>query len=138
MTAHCAIESFEGVRVSPARQRRGQRAYRAGVAAEGCIERLYESRGMRIEARRFRGARGEIDLIVRDGAALVFIEVKQSRDFDRAAESLSERQMMRICGAAEEYLAREPQELMTECRFDVALVDARGGTRVLENAFGLF
>lgn len=67
----------------------------------------------------------EIDLILRDGAALIFVEVKQSRSFARAAESLSARQMQRIYRSAEEFLAGEPAGSLTEVRFDVALVDGQ-------------
>ena len=65
---------------------------------------------------------------------MIFVEVKKSRDFARAAESLSYRQMQRILGAAEEFVAGEPKGLLTEMRFDVALVDAVGRIEILENA----
>ena len=77
-----------------------------------------------------------IDLILRDGAGLIFVEVKQARDFDRAAESLSARQMRRLYGAAEEYLGSQPAGSLTDVRFDVALVNGHGETRIIENAFG--
>lgn len=121
-----------------ARRRRGQRAYLSGLAAEESVARDYAQRGLTEERRRFRARQGEIDLVMRDGAALVFVEVKKSSTFERAAESLSARQMARIYGAAEEYLADAPEGLSTEARFDVALVDGQGAVRILENAFGAF
>lgn len=140
MTAHSAVETFEGTAVCwrAGRRQRGQRAYHAGVAAEESVARNYARRGCTQEQKRWRGAQGEIDLIMRDGDTLVFVEVKQSKCFERAAESLSTRQMARICGAAEEYLARAPKGLLTEMRFDVALVNGLGEIRVIENAFGAF
>ncbi|MFG6565791.1 YraN family protein [Sulfitobacter sp. 1A13421] len=111
-------------------------AYHAGIAAENRIAQDYERRGFAIARRRWRGRAGEIDLILRDGAALIFVEVKQSRSFARAAESLSARQMQRIYRSAEEFLAGEPAGSLTEVRFDVALVDGQGGTEIIENAFG--
>nr|WP_311201445.1 YraN family protein [Sulfitobacter sp. M368] len=111
-------------------------AFHAGLAAENRIAQDYERRGFAVARRRWRGKGGEIDLIVRDGNALIFVEVKQSRDFNRAAESLSIRQMRRIYASAEEYLASEPTGSLTDVRFDVALVDGRGDTRIIENAFG--
>ena len=86
--------------------------------------------------RRWRGSAGEIDLIVEDGAGLVFVEVKASEDFARAAEQLSERQMGRIYAAASEYLGLMPTGQATETRFDVALVDGVGRVEILEAAFG--
>lgn len=111
-------------------------AYHAGLAAEQRIAQDYERRGFPVARHRWRGCGGEIDLILRDGTGLIFVEVKQSRDFARAAESLSARQMQRLYAAAEEYLDHEPAGSLTEVRFDVALVDGTGDMRIIENAFG--
>ena len=119
------------------KQYRGQMAHHAGLAAESRIAQDYERRGFAVARRRWRGKGGEIDLILRDGKGLIFVEVKQSSDFDRAAESLSARQMQRIYASAAEYLDGEPLGSLTEVRFDVALVDGQGDTRIIENAFGL-
>jgi putative endonuclease len=122
---------------SNAKRQRGRMAYHAGLAAENRIAQGYERRGFAVARRRWRGRAGEIDLILRDGAALIFVEVKQSRNFARAAESLSTRQMQRIYKSAEEFLAGEPAGSLTEVRFDVALVNGQGATEIIENAFGL-
>lgn len=115
----------------------GKMAYHSGEAAEQRIAQDYERRGFTVARRRWRGAGGEIDLITRDAGGLVFVEVKQSHDFARAAERLSRRQMDRICASAEQFLAGEPDGLLTDVRFDVALVDASGAFEIIENAFGL-
>jgi putative endonuclease len=119
-----------------ARQLRGHRNYHAGVAAENRIAQDYERRGFAVDRRRWRGKAGEVDLIVRDGAGLIFVEIKQSRDFARAAQSLSRRQMQRIYRSAEEYVGNEPRGSLTDVRFDVALVDGTGFVEIIENAFG--
>lgn len=113
---------------------RGRQNYEAGLAAEECVQRLYQAEGYIVEGTRWRGAAGEIDLIFRKGAALVFVEVKKSADVPRAAENLSMRQLARIARAAEEFLATQPAGLETEARVDVALVDLHGRTSVIENA----
>lgn len=118
------------------RRNRGQTAYHAGLAAEKRIAQDYARRGFPLARERWRGRAGEIDLILRDGAGLIFVEVKQARDFDRAAESLSARQMRRLYSAAEEFLGSEPAGSLTDVRFDVALVNGQGETRIIENAFG--
>ena len=118
------------------RHHRGQVAFHAGVAAENSVAQDYERRGYTVASKRWRGKGGEIDLVIRDGAGLIFVEVKKSRDFARAAASLSARQMQRICASAEEYLGQEPNGSLTDVRFDVALVDGSGATRIIENAFG--
>ncbi|MGC1497095.1 MAG: YraN family protein [Sulfitobacter sp.] len=118
------------------RHHRGKAAFHAGIAAENCIAQDYERRGFAIACRRWRGKGGEIDLVIRDGAGLIFVEVKQSRDFARAAASLSARQMQRIYRSAEEYLGQEPNGSLINVRFDVALVDGAGAMQIIENAFG--
>ena len=115
---------------------RRARSFEAGRSAEYAARAGL--RAPRSPGRRHALARrsGEIDLIVRDGEGLIFVEVKKSRSFEAAAERLGRRQMDRICGAAGEYSAREPRGALTEMRFDVALVDGHGQVRVIENAFG--
>lgn len=120
-----------------ARQLRGHIAYLSGEAAEAIVARSYERRGLKIAQHRWRGPAGEIDLIVKEGAALVFVEVKKSRTFDRAAERLTAAQMRRIYTSAECYLADMPLGQLTDVRFDVALVNQIGEVRIIENAFGL-
>lgn len=122
--------------VADDRQHRGRMAFHAGVAAELRIAQDYERRGFAVARRRWRGAGGEIDLILRDGAGLIFVEVKKSRSLTCAAESLSSRQMQRIYASAEEFLGTEPLGSLTDVRFDVALVDATGDMQIIENAFG--
>lgn len=117
-----------------ARRARGETGYRAGLAAEDIVARDYERRGLEILARRWRGQAGEIDLIARDGDTIVFIEVKASRDFDRALSHLGPRQVARLCTAAEEYAGTQATGSLTDMRFDVALVDGQGAVRVIENA----
>lgn len=118
------------------RHHRGKMAFHAGMAAEYSIAQDYERRGFVVANRRWRGKSGEIDLILRYGKGLIFVEVKQALDFNRAVESLSERQMQRIYQSAEEFLDQEPNGSLTDVRFDVALVDGQGQTQIIENAFG--
>ncbi len=113
----------------------GMTSYLAGEAAEYAVGAEYERRGYPIAARRWRGSRGELDIVARDGNNLVFIEVKKARDFARAAERLTRAQIRRIWGAAQEFMAGEPKGLLTDVRFDVALVNARGEMQIIENAY---
>lgn len=111
----------------------GAVAYHSGVAAEHSVARSYEDRGYRVRERRWRGQGGEIDLILESETGLVFVEVKKSRSFARAIEQLSQRQLNRICMAANEYVGNEPNQMDTEMRFDLALVDSHGVVEVVEN-----
>ena len=121
--------------VTNARRVRGQTSFHAGLAAEEIVSRAYLARGYELAAERWRGVAGEVDLIFRRNGALVFTEVKKSRSFDTAALRIGARQMARITAAAQEFAAGEPRGLLTEMRVDAALVDGRGGLRVLPNAF---
>lgn len=112
----------------------GRVSYLAGLAAEDSVARDYRARGGKIADRRWRGRAGEIDLIVRCGDEVVFVEVKKSRDFHRAAERLTRRQMERIYLTAAEYLEHQPAGQLTPARFDVALVNQRGEVQIVENA----
>lgn len=116
------------------RVQKGRVSFHAGEAAEACVARAYQRRGLQLAARRWRGTAGEIDLIFRDGSAVVFVEVKKSTSFAAAATRLRPTQQKRICAAAEEFICTEPEGLLTETRFDVALVNAAGEIDILENA----
>lgn len=96
--------------------------------------RLYTNTGKTIAATRWRGTIGEIDLIFADGEGFIFVEVKKSRSFHRAAERLRPAQMRRIMASASEFLANQPKGQLTETRFDVALLNDQGECRILENA----
>ncbi len=111
-----------------------QARYHAGRNAELSVAELYRRRGAVVAAERWRGRCGEIDLIVRDGEDVVFVEVKQSRSHAQAAAHLSDRQIGRIFAAANEFLAGEPSGDLTPSRFDVALVNGVGEIDLLENA----
>lgn len=128
------VRPVEAVLLRTARHR-GEVGYQAGRSAELCVAQDYERRGYAVARTRWRGRGGEIDLILGDGAGLVFVEVKKSRSFARAAERLSAAQMRRICASAEEFLGTQPRGQLTDVRFDVALVDDRGAVRVIEHAF---
>ncbi|MGO4851485.1 YraN family protein [Phaeovulum sp. W22_SRMD_FR3] len=113
----------------------GALAYHGGLAAESQVAAHYQRQGRSIAARRWRGGGGEIDLIARDGATVIFIEVKKASSHARAAERLSRRQMDRIYASASAFIGGEPAGQLTEVRFDVALVDGFGKIEILENAF---
>jgi putative endonuclease len=121
---------------STQRRARGKVNYLSGDAAEQQVAQHYARKGMPIVHRRWRGHAGEIDLVARNGSGFVFVEVKKSNCHARAASSLSAAQMSRIYRAAEQFLGTQRLGLLTEARFDVALVNGAGGVQLIENAFG--
>ena len=118
------------------RHLRGKTAYLSGLAAEESVLRLYRASGMEVLERRWRGSRAEIDLILKDGDVVVFVEVKKSRSFDAALLSLGPAQRRRITQAATEYLGHAGLGQLTDIRFDLAMVNGIGAVDILENAFG--
>lgn len=109
-------------------------SYLKGQAAEAQVEGVYARKGAKTLARRWRGEFGELDLIVRDGEEVVFVEVKASRTIDRALESLSRRQITRILDSAATYVGTLSTGSLTNMRFDVAAMDATGRIEIVENA----
>ncbi len=114
----------------------GAVSYHAGLSAEHQVAADYQRRGHELCRHRWRGKGGEIDLIARDGDGLIFIEVKKARDFARAVERLTQRQLKRIYAAATEFLGQMPLGQDTPARIDVALVNGIGQIEIIENAFG--
>lgn len=109
--------------------------YHAGLAAEAIVARDYIRRGHRVVHERWRCDAGEIDLIIRDGDGLVFVEVKKSKTHDQALGRVSRHQISRIYTAARVFVESEPRGQLTDMRFDVATVDQAGCLRIFENAF---
>ncbi|MEM8978796.1 MAG: YraN family protein [Pseudomonadota bacterium] len=112
--------------------------YFAGISAEDCVVRAYLSQGYQLEAQRWRGKSGEIDLIFRHAPGVVFVEVKKSKSHERASAALSQAQIKRIMTAAQEYMAEATSDPLCDLRFDAALVDATGALRIHENAFAWY
>lgn len=109
-------------------------SYHAGLSAENSVAGKYARCGFDILAERYKSPEGEIDLIARHGKKLYFIEVKQSKTFDRAAAALGERQKKRIQKASLCFLQKMGLPMETDMRFDVALVDGHGFVKVIPDA----
>ncbi len=108
--------------------------YYGGLAAEDAAERWYVEQGATPVAKRWRSEAGEIDLIMREGETLVFVEVKIRKTIDAAAHAISARQWQRITASAEAYLAETQLSLNTDLRFDAALLDRHGHIEIIKNA----
>lgn len=95
-------------------------------------------RGLRLIGRNHRCRFGELDLVMRDGAVLVFVEVRYRRStrFGGPAETVDPRKQRRLAAAAADYLQKHPS--MLPCRFDVVAISG-GQDRIewLKNAFSL-
>jgi len=112
-----------------------QVAFRTGISAESRAAAFLITKGFRILARRWRSPVGEIDIVARRRALLVFVEVKARDTIDDAAWSVTPRQRARIIAAAEVWLARFPDPRIQDIRFDAVLVAPRSIPRHIPAAF---
>lgn len=117
--------------------RRRQKAERRGRLAEWAATALLVCKGYRVLAQRARTPLGEIDLIVKRGGVIAFIEVKQRRQREAALDAVAPRQQRRIIGAASWWLARHPAFAQEEMRFDVVCVTPLGLPRHDAGVFGM-
>jgi putative endonuclease len=101
-----------------------------GAQAEALAADFLGRRGLSLVTRNFRTRFGEIDLVMRDGDTLVFVEVRlraPSR-FGGAAASITAAKRGRLVAAAEGYLAQLGRE--PPCRFDAVLLDGLDPARI--------
>jgi putative endonuclease len=111
-----------------------------GRFGERVAESYLRSLGRRVLGRRFRCARGEVDLVCRDGDVLVFVEVKARAEVGkrRPVQTISWKQRRRIARAAEAWRRLLDQPELVH-RFDVVEVELRPGhppgCGVVVNAF---
>lgn len=98
----------------------------AGAAVEAAAARHLTAQGLQLLATNVRYRDGEIDLVMRDGGVLVFVEVRYRANdaFGGAAASITPAKQRRLIRAATRYLAAHRQYAQLPCRFDV--VSAQG------------
>ena len=106
---------------------------RSGAAAEDLALSYLQAKGLTLIERNFRvrgGTGGEIDLVMQDGATLVFVEVRarsegaQAGRFGGAVASLTAGKLSRLQRAVEHYLARvSGTRQLPLCRVDAVLMD---------------
>jgi len=110
-----------------------------GKTGEDLACRELERRGYAIVARRYRRRGGELDIIARDGATLVFVEVKarHGREFGEAAEAVTPFKRRRIAQLALDYIVRH-HLTSCPCRFDVVSIHVDEGEPVVEVIQGAF
>jgi putative endonuclease len=88
--------------------------------------------GLRVLDRNWRCREGELDIVARDGAALVFCEVKTRRGigFGHPVEAVTATKQRRLRTLAQRWLAAH-DEHAPELRFDVVGVLVRPGRPAL-------
>ena len=104
------------------------KASAAGASAEQTAEASLRGRGLKTLARNYRSRFGELDLVMRDGAVLVFVEVRKRAGgkggFADGIASVDRHKQQRLASVASRYLAHEAPDAL-ESRFDVVAVGER-------------
>lgn len=97
-----------------------------GEAVEAAALRFLLARGLRLLARNARARGGELDLVMLDGEALVFVEVRYraTNAFGGGTASIDAGKRRKLVRAAQAFLLRHPRHAEAPCRFDV--IDAGG------------
>jgi putative endonuclease len=113
----------------------GMRAKDAlGHYGEELAVRTLRAAGLDIIDRNWRCSQGEIDIVARDGATLVFCEVKTrtSCDFGSPAAAVEARKLSRLHRLAAAWLSAH-EEHAADVRIDVVAVICRKGAPVIEH-----
>lgn len=109
----------------------------SGARAEQQAAQFLRQHGLLLLRQNYRCRYGEIDLIMRDGTTLVFVEVRlRSRsDFGGAAASIGSTKQARLLRTAQHYLAALRNT--PPCRFDALLLHGPDGANIewIKNAF---
>ncbi|MEE4377340.1 MAG: YraN family protein [Candidatus Competibacteraceae bacterium] len=109
-----------------------------GDAAEALACRYLEARGLVLVTRNFRCRLGELDLVMRDGSQMVFVEVRSrsNRNYGGPIETITPTKQKRLLRAAAYYLQKTA--CSAPCRFDAVGITSDNGIDTVEwinNAF---
>ena len=100
---------------------RRQEAETRGRRAETIAAWWLRLKFYRVLARRFRSGAGEIDLIVRRGRTIVFVEVKQRPSAEEGIVAVKSAARKRIARAADLWIGKHPSLAGLDRRFDVVV-----------------
>jgi putative endonuclease len=108
---------------------------RRGTEAERQARHHLERQGLEFVAANYHCRRGEIDLVMRDGDTLVFVEVRQRTNprFGGAAASVDFRKQHKLILTAEHYLQKHPHD--GPVRIDVVAMAQENAIDWIRNAF---
>lgn len=112
-----------------------------GKSSEDLVCDYLKAQGLELLVRNFQCRMGELDLIMRDGDYLVFVEVRSRKNsrYGSPAETVTRYKQKRLIRAANFYLQRQKRDW--PCRFDVvAVIPSQSAPQVdwIKNAFQAF
>lgn len=109
-------------KIARSESKRRKQAERRGRFAEYFAALYLRAKGYRILATRHRTPLGEIDLIVRKGDVVAFVEVKARRLEMAAVEAVGFHSQTRIRAASDLWLARQKDAAVMSQRYDIVAV----------------
>jgi putative endonuclease len=94
-----------------------------GAEAEALAAIFLQQQGLKLVEKNYRCRFGEIDLIMRDGKQLVFVEVRlrSNANFGGAAESITSKKQQKLRLTADHYMMEHGN---INCRFDAILMSS--------------
>ena len=114
---------------------RRRATFSRGLLAEAVALIFLMAKGYRPLARRYAAAGGEVDLIVRRGQTVAFVEVKSRGLMDDALVAITPAKRRRFSQAARAWLSRNPWAVGMTWRADAVFVAPRRWPRHLEAEF---
>lgn len=112
-----------------------KRSERHGHRAERLAAWFLRLKGYRVIARRWRTSAGEIDLVVKRGRVLAFVEVKARSDISAGLEAVTPSARARIARAGAAWVSRYPAAGALDLRYDIVVVRRRRWPVHVPNAF---
>lgn len=96
-----------------------------GLFAEDLVLKYLQGEGLQLVTQNYRLKMGEIDLIMREGEILVFVEVRARESFEdiHPFETVTKAKQGRIIATAKHYLWTHELFDRCPCRFDVVAVN---------------
>ncbi|MEM7402256.1 MAG: YraN family protein [Pseudomonadota bacterium] len=110
---------------------------RGNIAEDQACEFL-QKQGLKLIEKNYTCRTGEIDLIMQDKQALVFVEVRYraKNEYGSALDSVDQHKIKKLISAANHYITN--QYIDQPMRFDVIGFDASNKPNWVKNAFSAF
>lgn len=116
---------------------RGGESRLKGLALEQQGARYLSAQGLRLLTTNYYCKAGEIDLVMREGSTLVFVEVRFRRSGLRGSpvETVTPAKQRRLVRCARHYLMSRQLHDTVPCRFDVLGIEPGNRVTWVRNAF---
>ena len=114
-----------------------RRAHLFGLEAEWTASLWLQARFYSVLERRYTIKGGEIDLIVKRGATVAFVEIKARARLEDAEIAIDDRKIARIARAARHWVARNPWAMNCHLRGDALFLAPGRLPRHVVSAFVL-